>query len=131
MTANAGTSDDCVGDKDEDDEFMRQDTERRHRNVIKTKRVVRDKAQGIKKRNLKPRRMAAGRDKVVVKRSRRGVTKLDDVIYWDSDVDDDDNKGEGQGGKSGSSKAKDYDNNNRVEDDVGVGLQSDGRVCQK
>ena len=65
------------------------------------------------KKNLNPRRKAAGRDKVVVKRSRRGATKSYAVIYRDSDVDNDEGE---DGGKAGRAKAKDYDGNNGVED---------------
>ena len=49
-----------------------------------------------------------------MKRSRRGATKSDDVIYLDSDVYEDEGGG---GGNTGRAKAKDYNNNNRVEDD--------------
>ena len=40
-----------------------------------------------------------------MKRSRRGATKSDDVIYRDSKVDDDDERGEK--GNTDKSKAKD------------------------
>ena len=47
-TAKAGTADDFLGDEyeDKDNEFMRQDAERRRRNAIKARRAVRDEAEG-------------------------------------------------------------------------------------
>lgn len=78
-----GSADDFIGDEDEDEDFLKEDAERKNRNAIKARKQIREEAakeQKKAKKQLAPKKSS---------KKEKGMTKSDDVTYEDSD-------GEGQ-----------------------------------